>query len=76
MKFNKQQNDELVKNQHKLHRVLKMLVLKNGKQVYIDDFDRRDKAVEHYLRKYNILGTSVECYWRPVGACILIGKAF
>jgi hypothetical protein len=55
--------------------VFQKLVRKNGTQVYIDDVDRRRKVVAFYMKKYQIIDTSVENYWKFGGGCILIGKA-
>jgi hypothetical protein len=72
--FDREENSRLIAAQHSIHRIFRALVKKNGTKPYIKSFDRRDKVVQHYLEKYELIGTSVESFWRPTGACILIGK--
>jgi len=72
--FNWKRNLELVKNQHRFHLAMRKLVTRNGTRVYIKNYKRRCKVVEYYLSYFNIIGTSVEDFWRSGGACILIGK--
>lgn len=74
--FDYKKNLELVQNQHIVHNIFRKLVSKNGPEVYIKDVERRRKVVQHYLKEYNLIGTSVESFWRTGGSCILIGKGW
>lgn len=74
--FNSEENIRLIEAQHKIHKVFRKLLFKNGTSAYIENFDRRDKVVQHYLEKYSLIGSSVESFWRSLGACILIGKGW
>jgi hypothetical protein len=73
--FNWKTNKRLAENQHTFHRVLRKLVRLNGTKPYIRNPKRRRNVVRFYMKRYGLVNTSVESYWRPVGECILIGKA-
>jgi len=75
-KFSEKANERLIRNQDLFDRTMKILVLRNGTKVYRRKRRRKEKVVDHYLRKYHLIGTSVNRFWLLYGRNMLTGKAF
>ena len=74
-RFDEIANRQLVANQHRFDLTMRLLRRRNGIKCYIKDRPRAEKAVQHYLAKYDLIKTTVERFWYLYGTCMLIGKA-
>ena len=62
---------------HDVHQFLRALSRK-VKEYGIEHFHKHrgqaERITVHYLKKYGIVGSCVESYWKVKGLCVLIGK--